>query len=209
MNLGSSSGSYPCIMFLLICQLLKLMTSSSFCSLKEVGAQKYLLLVSSFYGPRIIVIAKLILSDLHQVSKNWSTAICKTTLHGESVYICVCIYMCVCIYTCIYFFGSTGSSLLQTGFFWLQWGWRATLRCSIQASYCSDISCFETGAWLLGIIDFVALPHVGSSWTRDGALHWHEGSLPLDHQGGTQHRSVFECFPQKMRILMAFFKFSG
>ena len=104
MNLGSSSGSYPCIMFLLICQLLKLMTSSSFCSLKEVGAQKYLLLVSSFYGPRIIVIAKLILSDLHQVSKNWSTAICKTTLHGESIYICVCIYMCVCVYIHVFIF---------------------------------------------------------------------------------------------------------
>ena len=204
-------------MFLLICQLLKLMISSSSCSLKEVGAQKYLLLVSSFYGPRIIVIAKLILSDIHQVSKNWSTAVCKTTLHGESIYIYVCVYICVCVCICIYFlrciyiyfFCSTGSSLLQTGFFWLQWGWRATLRCSVQASHWSDISCFETGAWLLGIIDFVALPHVGSSWTRDGALHWHGGSLPLDHQGGTQHRSVCECFPQKMRILMAFFSFSG
>ena len=52
--------------------------------------------------------------------------------------------------------------------------------------------------------DFAALPHVESSWTRDGTLCQQVGSLPLDHQGGTQDSSIFECFPQKMRILHGF-----
>ena len=197
MHLDPSSGSYACIMFLLVCQLLKLMSSSSFCSLKEIGAQKYLLLVSSFYGPRIIVIAKLILSDLHLMSKNWSIAICKTILQSGSIYIYKrCIYLYVFFWLHWVFFAANG-------LFWLQWVWGLLFVAvfSLLIAVTSLVS-----KHMLGCCEseFVALPHVGSSWTRDGTLHWQVGSLPLDHRGGPQDRSIFECFTQKMRILHGF-----
>ena len=66
----------------------------------------------------------------------------------------------VFIFIIYFIFGCVGSSLLHAGFLQLRRA-RATLRCSVQASYCGGFSC--CGAWALGTWASVVVAHRPSS----------------------------------------------